>query len=143
MQRSSVAFLALAALLVLSTFSEAAVPRLLSYQGTLTDTTGIPLSGPRDMTFRLYPDSIGAVPVFWQEQHPAVPVEAGLFQLKLGGLVALPESLFDMTALWLGVTVGTDPELSPRQRMTSAFWAVAISSPIWVMVFGVIPFFLL
>jgi len=55
--------------------------------------------------------------------HEDVQVEDGLFNVMLGGTNPLPDGLFEAEELWLGITVETDPEISPRLQLTSSPYA--------------------
>jgi len=56
------------------------IPQLINYQGKLTDGSGNPITGARDMTFRLY----GGVTQFWTETQTGVSVSNGVFNVLLG-----------------------------------------------------------
>ena len=83
MKSSSVALVALLSLSVsISGFAQ--IPRTISYQGVLTDTSGIPKpDGDYVLTLRLYPDSAGVAPV-WVELR-TVKVKRGVFSTIMGG----------------------------------------------------------
>jgi len=99
---------------------QADVPHFINFQGTLTDTSGSPISSDISrMSFFIYADSVGGTSL-WSEMHSSVPVVDGLFQVTLGVETSLPPSLFNGSTLWLGILVSPDPlELSPRQRMVT------------------------
>jgi len=100
-----------------------AVPALISYQGRLLDAAGNPVAdGPYAMTFRLYDVSAGGM-ALWTEPK-TVTVSDGLFTTLLGDTTALGLSLFDGRDLWLGVQVGADAEMTPRQRIVSVPYAI-------------------
>lgn len=97
----------------------AEVPQMINYQGVLTDSLGCPLTGNYNMVFRIYDDSTDGTEL-WEDFLNAVPVTKGNFNV----LLAIPGSLFvDTTELWLAVQVGNDPEMTPRQRITSVGYA--------------------
>lgn len=98
----------------------AEVPRLINYQGSLTDSNGHPLYGQHVVTFKMYYVLSGGTPK-WEESH-VVDVYEGLFNVILGGTTALPDTLFEHD-LWMGLTVGVDPELMPRMQLTTVPWA--------------------
>ncbi|MHC4093182.1 MAG: hypothetical protein ACYSVY_23425, partial [Planctomycetota bacterium] len=102
----------------------AGVPSLVTYQGILTDAAGVPLDGVFDLTFNVYPDSLPSTPSDWQEQHLGVLVEDGLFNLILGSVVPMPDTLFEVEERWLGISVNTDPEIYPRLRITAVAYAL-------------------
>jgi hypothetical protein len=90
---------------------------LLSYQGYLTDAAGNPLDGYVDIVFRLYDQPEGGASL-WTEARTganAVPLRNGLFELTLGSLTPIPADLYDRGSLYLGVQVGNDPEMTPRE----------------------------
>ena len=96
----------------------AAVPHLVRYQGQAVDSNGVPLEGPYNLTVRLY-DAETAGTQVWGETHPNVPLSGGHFSILLGQVTSL-QTVVDWTQpLWLSVQVNTDPELTPRQRITS------------------------
>ena len=104
----------------------AQVPHLIRYQGQAVDTNGVPLEGPYTLTFRLY-DAETAGTVVWQEPpQPNVPITKGYFSVLLGQVTALNANW--SMPLWLSVQVNTDPELAPRQRITSVPLAVRAES---------------
>jgi hypothetical protein len=97
------------------------IPQMLSYQGKLTDTLGQPVpNGNYQLTFRLYTAPSGGSP-FWTEGQ-TVLVKSGLFSALLGSVTPI-SSVPDSGALYLGLQVAVDPELSPRLRIASAAYA--------------------
>ncbi|MSP12524.1 MAG: hypothetical protein EXR62_06155 [Chloroflexi bacterium] len=97
---------------------------LLHYQGRLLDpATGNPKpDGSYTMLFGLYGVASGGA-VLWTETQ-SVAVNNGLFSVLLGGTTALNQTHFDGRSLWLGVTVGSDPEATPRQRLAYVAYAL-------------------
>lgn len=58
-------------------------PRLLNYQGKLTDTTsGEPVAGTVSITFSIYDTLTGGSPL-WTEAHGNVIVTSGLFNVVM------------------------------------------------------------
>lgn len=106
--------------LLVTSSSFAAVPHLINYQGRLTDTSGVPLNGTYDLTFRIY-DAEAAGNLLWQETHSAVLIQKGIFSIMLGSVTSM-DLPFDK-AYFLEIKVG-DEVMSPRQRLTSAGYAV-------------------
>lgn len=100
----------------------AAVPHLIRYQGTAVDTQGTPLEGPYTLTFRLYSAETGGT-ALWTETQPSVPLTKGQFSILLGQITSL-QSVDWTQPLWLSVQVNGEPELAPRQRITSVPLAV-------------------
>lgn len=113
-----------AAFFVLGMFfspAEAAVPLYMTYQGVLKDNSGNYLTGSYAMTFRLYGALTGGTAV-WTEEQTDVPVSSGRFSVTLGTQKTLDVPFSQ--SYWLSVQVGTDSEMTPRQRVTSAGYAL-------------------
>ncbi len=104
----------------LSQTSQAMSDGLLSYQGTLLDSLNNPVSGTYDMVFSLYasPSSSTALWIESRTGGNAVPINNGLFDLTLGSLVPIPASVWEEPQLYLGVKIGDDEELLPREKLT-------------------------
>ena len=99
------------------------VPTMISYQGQLLDNGGnlVP-NGTYSMTFKLY-NVASEGTALWEETHPNVEVTSGLFNVQLGG-GGNPLDPSDFTgATYLGVAVGGDLEMTPRQQMVSVPYA--------------------
>jgi hypothetical protein len=109
----------LVALVFLAGLTSADVPKLINYQGMLTDAGGTPIDGTPNLTFRIYDDTTGAGTLQWSEVHNGVKVDNGLFNVILGtdSTLDLP---FDKS-YWLEVEVGG--EVMPRIRFTSVGYA--------------------
>lgn len=90
------------------------VTSTFAYQGFLTNTTGQPINGNRALTFRLYSVPTGGTAI-WTEVRNVVSIQNGLFNVRLGELIPIPPSVWDTSALYLGVQVETEAELSPRE----------------------------
>jgi hypothetical protein len=97
------------------------VPHLIRYQGHAVDAQGVPLEGPYDLIFRLYDAETGGTEV-WEETQTAVPLTHGHFSVLLGQVTPLQVDW--NPPLWLSVQVGPEPELIPRQRITSVPLAI-------------------
>jgi hypothetical protein len=106
----------LVAILFLLAVQALAVPQLINYQGQLTSPTGTPLDTTVSIAFRIYSASSGGTLV-WSETHPSVVVTDGLFNVSLGSIAGLPD-LF-ATPCWLGITVGNNSEMVPREQIVS------------------------
>ncbi len=61
----------LTVILMALTGAFADVPNQFNYQGTLTDTSGNPITGTESMTFSLYADSTGGTSL-WSETQATV-----------------------------------------------------------------------
>ncbi len=105
----------------------AQIPRLLTYQGQLTDSTGQPLpDGQYVITTKLYPDNSTTLPLY-AEDH-TVTVFKGLFAVLIGSNVSLPQSLTFDKPYYLGVSVNNGTDLSPRTPLTPTPYAIRSSS---------------
>jgi hypothetical protein len=103
----------------------AQVPRTLGYQGYLTyPRTGLPVDAPASaplvITFSLYTVPTGGSPIF-METHE-VTVVNGRFSIVLGSkeLLSAP---FDRQ-YYLGIKIGSDGEMTPRQALSSSPYAL-------------------
>ena len=122
-------FLSVAAL-ALSSFSssssEAAVPNGITQQGRVLDTDGNPVTTEVAMTFTIYDDPTAAAPanVLWTEVLN-IQLDDGYFSARIGedSDNKFPADLFDGSVRYLGITVGSDDELSPRARLASVPYA--------------------
>ena len=99
----------------------------IAYQGRLADSAGTPITDTVNMEFRLYDVAEGGTPL-WEELWTganAVRVSDGLFNVMLGSLNAIPQNVIaGHDQLWLGITVGTDDEMTPRVQLGSVPFAV-------------------
>ena len=83
------------------------VPKKISYQGSLTDSTGAPVSdGGYDMRFDLYEASSGGSSL-WTETHAGVSIQKGTFSVLLG-----PISIAFDKPLFMEVTVTGGPGIT-------------------------------
>jgi hypothetical protein len=86
-----------------------------TYQGRLTLANGQPVAnGTYSITLKLYDAATGGN-LLATYNDPAVVVNGGLF-------TTVPNNFrfyFDGRDLYIGVTVGADPELTPRQQITA------------------------
>ena len=112
---------------LLSTAALAEVPGLMNYQGTLTDGAGLALDTTVAMTFSIYDDSTAGTQL-WTETQGSVEVTAGVFNVLLGSVTAIVDTVFNGPDRWLGMQVGGDAELIPRQRMASVGYAFVAGS---------------
>ena len=99
----------------------------IAYQGRLADADGTPITDTVNMEFRLYDVASGSAPL-WEEQWTGsngVQVSDGLFNVMLGSLDPIPQSVItEHDSLFLGITVGTDDEMTPRVQLGSVPFAV-------------------
>ncbi len=103
----------------------ALVPGTLNAEGVLSSSGGGPVAdGSYSATFALYAAQAGGSPV-WSEAGVAVNTKGGQFSLVLGAKTPLAATTVSAASeLWLGMAVGTDPEL-PRMQLRSVAYALA------------------
>ena len=96
-------------------------PQMLSYQGKLTDTLGVPVADTTySVDFRLYTVPSGGSS-YWNETQ-TIRTRGGLFSALLGSATPIG-SVPEAGALYLGMTVGGGAELAPRLRIVSAAYS--------------------
>jgi len=98
----------------------------IAYQGRLADADGNALTDTVNMSFRLYSAATSGAPL-WEEQWTgttSVQVSDGLFNVMLGSVAPIPQDVITGNSnLFLGITVGTDSEMSPRVQLGSVPFA--------------------
>ena len=109
------------------------VPQTLTQQGRLLDSAGAPVDGVQlTFTFSLYTTAAAGTAI-WTENQSITP-DNGYFSAKLGDVTAFTSGIFDGSqgTLYLGIKIGSDAEMAPRQELTSVPFAMlalkAISS---------------
>ncbi|MEX0621938.1 MAG: hypothetical protein WD187_03020 [Candidatus Woykebacteria bacterium] len=116
----------------------ASPPRILSFQGRLTDSSGDPVTSATDVVFKIYDARTGGTLLWTSKTWSVTPDSNGIFSVCLGGQdttddcllngvadTAIPSTLFsENAALYLGVTAGSDSEMTPRQRIASVSYAL-------------------
>jgi hypothetical protein len=101
----------------------AAVPATLTQQGRILDaTTGEPVVSKLKIVFNVYADAKGGTALWTEEQN--ITLDDGYFSAQLGSVTAIPATVFDGTVRYLGVTVGADDEMAPREAITSVPYAM-------------------
>lgn len=99
----------------------AQIPSNLTYQGVLTDTSGVPVvDGLHEITFSLHAGPTVVTPL-WLETHAAVPTTNGAFTVVLGSIAPLNIG-FDAPR-YLGVSVDGGAEMVPRPPLTAVPYA--------------------
>lgn len=129
------------------------VPKLLNYQGHLTDPGGGPKNGTFGMSFKFYDAASGGnqLPTSapWSESQ-SVTVTAGEFHVLLGSESPLPANPFAGAqtdsagpVVYLQVSVNGEA-LQPRSRIVSAAFSVGTEEPTYgndeIMVYGLAGF---
>ncbi|MCI0330837.1 MAG: hypothetical protein L0196_07790 [candidate division Zixibacteria bacterium] len=104
-----------------------AVPQLINFQGILRDGSGNPVAnGSYSVAFTIY-DAPSGGNVFWAETT-SVSTSSGLFTTLLGADNPMPNSVFNDSSRYLGVKVGADPEMTPRQKLASVAYGYRVNS---------------
>jgi hypothetical protein len=112
--------------------SAASVTNSINYQGRLADSSGSPLSGTYTMTFRLYDSGTYTMTFRLYDVSTGgtaldtdirdVVVTDGLFNTGID----FDQSYFDGRELWLGVKIGADSEMTPRQELRPVPYALSL-----------------
>jgi hypothetical protein len=102
------------------------LPLRIPFQGKLIDpVTNNPKNGTFTMCFGIYPAPSGGGPCasapFTETQ--SVAVVNGVFTVQIGTVSLLNPDLFSGASAYLGVTVGADAEMSPRQPLSMSPYA--------------------
>jgi hypothetical protein len=113
--------------------ARANVPPYLTEQGRLFDASGTPITAAVTMEFALYTQGTGGT-ALWSEKQTITP-DAGYFSAELGSVTALTSGIFATAAangqnLYLGVTVGADAEIAPRQPLQSVPYALVADNAV-------------
>src|SRR5215469_8842483 len=105
--------------------SAGSIPHLVKFSGTVKDEIGHPKNGIVGITFALYKDQQGGVPV-WLEIQNVQTDSRGNYTVLLGstGPEGLPTNIFTSNdARWLGIQVEGQQE-QPRTLLVSAPYAL-------------------
>lgn len=104
----------------------------MSYRRVLEDGAGVPVpDGTYENTFRLYDVAAGGT-ALWTETQ-TLPVTDAVINAHPGDVVPLTTLGFDVPC-WPGISIGADPELAPRVRLTTGhfdidfYWTAAASA---------------
>jgi hypothetical protein len=99
----------------------AAVPALLTHQGRLLDNNGQPVTTSQIFIYKIY-DAATAGNMLWTETL-TVPMDQGYFSVQLGASTAITNALLTGGPRYLGIQVGTDAEMTPREQLSSVAYA--------------------
>jgi len=98
------------------------VPQQLNYQGYLANSSdSSAVTDTLEMSFAIYDQPSDGNPL-WSETHSQVTVIGGFFNLLLGSVNPLPDTLFTGQELWLETVVGHET-LLPRKKLVSVPYA--------------------
>lgn len=102
-------------------------PRILAFKGRLTDSLDNPITSPNTpLRAIIYNDPIASSSaLLWQEVLIINPDSNGIFLSKLGVNEPIPQDIFSKnSSLWLGISIGEEAELIPRQELATVSFAV-------------------
>ncbi len=100
------------------TLLTAQVPRLINYQGSLTDEDNNPVNATLSIEFKMYNAATDGE-ILWSENQSAVTVSNGLFNVLLGSINPIPDKTFEYSEVYLSMKIGEDSEMTPRKRLVS------------------------
>lgn len=108
--------------------SYATVPSLLSFQGRITDSLGVPLpDGLYSIEFSIY-DNIAGGQVVWSETQSDLQVKSGLVSTLLGSVNPMDDQVFAGENRWLAISVDDGAELLPRTQLASVGYAQRVGT---------------
>ncbi|MBN1755323.1 hypothetical protein JW877_03820 [bacterium] len=111
-------------ILLIISFTWAEIPRIMNYQGKLTDLDGVAVEGTCAIGFKIYDESAEGSPL-WGETL-SVNVYKGLFDVQLGNTHPI---LLDFSVpYWMEISVSTDGGttwdiLEPREKLATLSYA--------------------
>ena len=121
---AKVTVLTFSALLIITLTAVAQAPQTIVYQGRLTDISGEPITTSQSVTFSIYSVPTGGL-IRWTETLSIQPDAEGLFTVELGTVDTTLHSVFNGEKRYLGIKVGDDDEMTPRQMLTSTPYAIS------------------
>ncbi len=101
--------------------ARAAVPAPLTHEGRLLDADGQPVTTNQVFTYKIY-DAPTDGNVLWTETL-TVPVDQGYFSVQLGLMSPITDALLAGGDRYLGIQVGSDSEMIPREQLSSVPYA--------------------
>lgn len=104
----------------------AAVPHQINYQGYLTNPGGTPVNATVQMVLNLYSVGAGGVALYTETQM--VTVTNGVFNVMIGSPTPIPGSVPFNQPYYLGIAVGGDTEMAPRQPLAASPYAISAVS---------------
>ncbi|KKS97820.1 MAG: hypothetical protein UV73_C0005G0097 [Candidatus Gottesmanbacteria bacterium GW2011_GWA2_43_14] len=101
--------------------------RILNFQGRLTDNSGSPIVNKTQLRFRIWDQATGGNNLYDSGYCPLSPDQNGIFYTLIGsncGTEISSDVFSENTSAFLGITAGTDQEMSPRQQIASVGYAL-------------------
>jgi hypothetical protein len=102
--------------------AQATVPSTLTQQGRLLNADGTAATGTVSLVFSLYADGTSTT-ALWTETQ-SVALDGGYFSVALGSATPFTSGLWDGATKFLGLKVGADSEMTPREELTSIPYAM-------------------
>lgn len=122
-------YLTLTAVLVLALGSAAmaGIPKTISFQGRLADSSGEPINGNVNLTLVIY--SAGGAKLF-AETYAGLAVTDGVFNVLIGSQTVggVPSSVFAGADRSVGLSVNGDAEMTPRLPLSAVPYAYVAES---------------
>ncbi len=113
--------------LMASASGNADVPTTMNYQGRLLNSGSNPVpDGLYTLVFTIYDAASGGISR-WTETRPVLTT-GGLFSVLLGTVNPLNEAVFNPPPCYLGIKVGSDPELTPRVLLGAVPYSERVST---------------
>ena len=103
------------------------VPRQISYQATVEDSEGGPVTTEIQVVFAIYDDAI-TKSLLWAETLLVTPGSNGAFSKVLGEVHEIQDTVMDGGVRYMGITIGTDAELAPRTLLTASPYSLRVAS---------------
>jgi hypothetical protein len=114
--------LIMAGLLLISSQAMSQIPRLMNFQGILTDQNDGLREGTFSLRFRIYDGPNSTAETLWSETLNEVSIENGVFNVSLGTITPLDLD-FDQP-YWLSIKVDDENEFTPFVQLVSAPYAL-------------------
>lgn len=111
--------------------AKALAPRIIAFQGVARTAAGEAAPGPINVEVSLYDAPAAGALLFGPENHVGIPVgSTGQFQIPIGSIIAggIPNSALEPAAVYVGVRINGDPEMTPRVRLASVPFVIRVSS---------------
>ena len=117
-------FSVLALMIASSETSNSQVPRVITYQGVVLDNLGhfIP-DGAHNINLKLY-DALAATSPIYSENQIGVVFVKGIFNVMIGSVTAIPNTIAFDKGYFLGVSVDGGIEMTPRTPLSAAPYAI-------------------
>ncbi|MBN2541798.1 hypothetical protein JXI42_02945 [bacterium] len=99
----------------------ASVPEVIHYQAGLSDDSGTALTGTHILTFRLYAEETGGIPI-WTETHEVDMDSLGFYDVMLGSVTSFESASVDFfLPYWLSLSVDGGVEMGRHEIGTSPY----------------------